>query len=1043
MRLWNLHAGKIAILVATLVLSGCRVSVGPQTVDGAAGDDGKGGTGGSGGIGGGGTGGDGGDGGGAAGEGGRGGDGGTGGGAGGEGGAAGAGGDSGGTGGDGGGQGGDAGAEGGAGGQGGDAGEGGNGEGGTGGACVPVTCEDQGKNCGAIDDGCGNRLDCGTCTGSNTCGASGVNNACACVPLTCASLGLTCGAIDDGCGNPLQCGTCAGGLTCGGGGEPNVCGAPVCLGDWCWDHPLPHGIDLDVIAGVSPNDFWASGETLLLHWDGLRWSLHENPTGTMITGMWVENANSAWAVTALGSVLRWTGAAWSEVPGPGAPRLGGIWGTSSSNLWAVGSGIFRFDGTTWVPWVTSGMDLRAVHGSGPSDVWAVGASGVAVRFDGSTWSSTPAVGTRDLVTVWSGGGSDVWTASDQGGLFRWTGTAWQQDPFVMARLPRIAGTSAFNLFAVGGNPRSSGQVLRWSGSNWIEEKKSAQVLRALLVTGGGTVAVGEQGETLRRTPAGWRSARFTSEEPAPVGAGIWASGDRDVWVAAGTLHRWDGHAWTESFRDGPRFRDVWGNAPNDVWAAGPSGVSHFDGAAWTPSSLQGSFAAVAGTARNDVWAISETDVFHFDGAAWTRALTGDSYVSVRAARWNDVWVGGHRSGVPMTWRFDGSAWTSATLPMQHEGPVTQILGTSSGVWAVVDANESSEIFRWDGSAWIATGAGRVLWEAAGNLHATTAGITNGISRWNGSLWLPFQTLAQPRIRAAYGAGTGGVWAFGTSEVLGSMVFRWNGTDWTAVTNARKRDFNLYSTVVGGTGPDDLWATAGNTLVHRVGPGRVELRGTGNSQVHGVWSEDADTQWIAAGSSGIWRRDQGRLEASSVLPAYGIAGVPGSIFASGESQAVLQYNGITWTSLGPGVGPHVWASSMSNLWLAGNSGLQRWNGSAWAAWSASLHLVGVWGTPGTFYLADSFFGTNSCAIHRFDGTDWSIIGTIGLDCFSLSGTDDTNVWVGHDWGLVARFDGSGWESTFLPTARPIVGMRAFSETEVYAIGMSGTVLRRGP
>jgi hypothetical protein len=35
---------------------------------------------------------------------------------------------------------------------------------------------------------------------------------------------LNCGQVGDGCGNVLNCGTCTAPDTCGGGGVANVCG---------------------------------------------------------------------------------------------------------------------------------------------------------------------------------------------------------------------------------------------------------------------------------------------------------------------------------------------------------------------------------------------------------------------------------------------------------------------------------------------------------------------------------------------------------------------------------------------------------------------------------------------------------------------------------------------------------------------------------------------------------------------------------------------------------------------------------------------------
>ncbi len=106
------------------------------------------------------------------------------------------------------------------------------------GTCLPCqskSCQDLGKNCGTLDNGCGGTLDCGACA-SGVCGAM-VANVCgvpACTPATCISLGATCGLAGDGCGGSLQCGTCSGaGETCGGGGLANACGTSVCVPKTC------------------------------------------------------------------------------------------------------------------------------------------------------------------------------------------------------------------------------------------------------------------------------------------------------------------------------------------------------------------------------------------------------------------------------------------------------------------------------------------------------------------------------------------------------------------------------------------------------------------------------------------------------------------------------------------------------------------------------------------------------------------------------------------------------------------------------------------
>jgi hypothetical protein len=102
-----------------------------------------------------------------------------------------------------------------------------------GGNCTPKTCQDQNISCGPAGDGCGNEIpNCGTCVPPQTCGGGGVPGQCgfpeggACVPETCADQGIFCGPAGDGCGNEIpSCGTCTPPQTCGGGGQPGVCGA--------------------------------------------------------------------------------------------------------------------------------------------------------------------------------------------------------------------------------------------------------------------------------------------------------------------------------------------------------------------------------------------------------------------------------------------------------------------------------------------------------------------------------------------------------------------------------------------------------------------------------------------------------------------------------------------------------------------------------------------------------------------------------------------------------------------------------------------------
>jgi hypothetical protein len=111
-----------------------------------------------------------------------------------------------------------------------------------GGNCTALTCQAQNINCGPAGDGCGNLIQCGPCSAPQTCGGGGVAGQCgypdanACMPETCSQQSIFCGPAGDGCGNEIQCGTCTPPQTCGGGGTPGQCGlldAGSCMPQSC------------------------------------------------------------------------------------------------------------------------------------------------------------------------------------------------------------------------------------------------------------------------------------------------------------------------------------------------------------------------------------------------------------------------------------------------------------------------------------------------------------------------------------------------------------------------------------------------------------------------------------------------------------------------------------------------------------------------------------------------------------------------------------------------------------------------------------------
>ncbi|MGH3399388.1 MAG: hypothetical protein ACRDPO_32345, partial [Streptosporangiaceae bacterium] len=299
------------------------------------------------------------------------------------------------------------------------------------------------------------------------------------------------------------------------------------------------------VAAVSARRAWAVGEyctgrcgaasvfrTLIAGWDGRRWSRVPSPAPSRVVSslaaVSVVSAHSAWAVgsyvtpryTFQTLVLHWNGTRWSRVTSPGRPDgswLTGVDAVSAGDAWAVGyqaTGkntqaplIEHWNGRTWqvlpgrYPHSSFSM-LSAVAGASPSSVWAVGTYCVArcaqarlvsrtlvMHWNGRRWSVIPSPspdghGANELNAVaitagrlWAAGESCPTQCALLGQashplILRWNGRAWTRSVTRdsgrhQSLLYGIAAASPASAWAVG---YADGKVLslRWNGHRWSE-----------------------------------------------------------------------------------------------------------------------------------------------------------------------------------------------------------------------------------------------------------------------------------------------------------------------------------------------------------------------------------------------------------------------------------------------------------------------------------------------------------------------------------------------------------------------------------------------
>lgn len=287
----------------------------------------------------------------------------------------------------------------------------------------------------------------------------------------------------------------------------------------------------------------------------------------------------------------------------------------------------------------------------------------------------------------------------------------------------------------------------------------------------------------------------------------------------------------------------------------------------------------------------------------------------------------------------------------------------------------------------------------------------------------------------------GIWGVSPTEIYmtsdsensaNPRLVKWNGTSLTATAKLTATGFTLNGLI-------DVWANSGN--VFAVGYGKdsagayktVVLRSAGGSnwttvtefaRFNGVaWNvrgTSANDLWVAMpgfatlGHPPLLQHFNGttwapvtmasNIEADEMLQGL-MPFSPTDVFMTANSGDVLwRSNGTTMTSV---PAPHsgyfdCWGSSPNDVWMSGSDGkIGHWNGS----------VVEDRSVP--------------------NSTAWF---------YDIHGTGPNDIWAVGTGTDIAHWDGTRWILEPSPTTRWLTGVWV-TPTEVWAVGDSGTVLRR--
>lgn len=243
------------------------------------------------------------------------------------------------------------------------------------------------------------------------------------------------------------------------------------------------------VAMTSATSAFAVGWNLFLaRWDGARWTIDAPPAGTpsvrILQGVWSDGPSNAWAVGGASTILRYNGTSWSVLSDVNKPvatsdNYNAVWGTGS-DVWVVGDNTILHcrAGTSCVTENVGGGILYGIWGTSATNVYAVGAGGRILRYNGTGWSAMNSPTAHALARVAGSGPGDIWAVGDSV-LIHHDGAQWTNVPmtgdltWARSRVPSPM-QGIFQLGLMVYSPKEaylgseSGMILRWNGVEWRE-----------------------------------------------------------------------------------------------------------------------------------------------------------------------------------------------------------------------------------------------------------------------------------------------------------------------------------------------------------------------------------------------------------------------------------------------------------------------------------------------------------------------------------------------------------------------------------------------
>jgi hypothetical protein len=312
---------------------------------------------------------------------------------------------------------------------------------------------------------------------------------------------------------------------------------------------------------------WASSYTDVFELSGGKWaSLYHGPDNIISLGG--SSSSDIWAAGIGGEILRGGTQGMTELAHARPLTNRSVWPVGPNDAWVASPGamgVLRWkDGQPADSWAAANpRAVNDVMGRSASDLWVVGAAGLAAHYDGTSWTEVDVAGPNapDLYGVWENAPTEVWAVGKNETTWLYDGSHWRS-----YSAGYVCGPSSFE--------PTFGHHLWSDGQN-------------VLMASGNCVAALPDKPT---APGGYWNVVF--QMPAGDLKGVWMTSDGYVFAAGydvtlpqnqGILARYKGPldgtaSGTLNVVSTERvMQDVWASSGTDAWAVGYATIVHWDG----------------------------------------------------------------------------------------------------------------------------------------------------------------------------------------------------------------------------------------------------------------------------------------------------------------------------------------------------------------------------------------------------------------------------------------------------------------------------------